>query len=155
MSRIWFNANRFSSSISSRLLSKRLGIQTSKYSQQATPATTTTPARHGSGRDTTLNLNNSLEIMTFKDYFKQRKFQKRFENILGFSSLFLSLQSSAYYFLFVAKIDPTQNIMGMVCGSLCLWFSATTCPLGALLLSLPFSIYIYTISILISDMLIN
>lgn len=77
----------------------------------------TTATTSGTTKNNTTTKNTTpgeTNLMTFKDYFKSRKLQKRVENVLGFSTLFLSLQSSAYYFLFVAKIDPTQNIMGMV-----------------------------------------
>ena len=52
--------------------------------------------------------------MTWSEYFRIRRNQQRMEASLGVITGFLSLQSSAYYFLFVASIDPTTNIMGMV-----------------------------------------
>ncbi|KAJ3302032.1 TIM23 complex component [Kappamyces sp. JEL0829] len=49
----------------------------------------------------------------WKDYFMMRKNMKRWEMASGLLMGFGALQASSFYFLFVAKYDPTALVFGM------------------------------------------
>jgi hypothetical protein len=53
-------------------------------------------------------------VLKWSSYFNMRKSMKRLELGSGFLTGFLSLQTSSFYFLTIAKYDPTNMILGMV-----------------------------------------